>query len=484
MLAFTMDMPSYGDGQAIVALATPRSAAALAIVRCSGPGCIGLAAQAFSRPDSLLQAPGHTLVHGWLLNADGGKIDEVMAAVYRAPRSFTGEDAVEFTCHGGLALIDAALAALRGVGFREALPGEFSFRAFMNGKLDLPRAESVMELVQARTELARSHAVRRLSGELSRELAGLRDRIARVLAACELFLDYSEDDGVSLSAGGGSDAPERRDLEAEGRLPERAEAEALHARLKALAASFAAERLYGEGATVAVAGRPNAGKSSLFNRLLREERSIVSDTAGTTRDWIESWVNLQGMPLRLVDTAGLRESGDEVERAGVERSRSLLDGADLILYLVDGTGGLTREDEAFLAEHAGPRLIPLWTKSDKAILPQPEGFLTLSSRSGDGIAELAERMERVLRELSGASPEASIGKASATVGIATKRQKELVDQAERALAEALRLDASGLPLDLAAPCLREALDAIGELTGEVSRADILELMFSRFCIGK
>ena len=373
-------------------------------------------------------------------------------------------------------MIRAVMEALRKAGFRDSLPGEFTFRAFMNGKLDLTRAESVMELVSAKTGAGRGRAVNRLSGALEAEIRELRDLLVQVLAGTELRLDYSEDEG---DAGG------------EG-LPDRPLAEEALERLRALAASYRMERLYQEGALGVIAGRPNAGKSSLFNRLVKEDRSIVTDIPGTTRDWIEAWISLGGIPLRLADTAVLRDSPDEVERIGVARSRELLAAADLVLYVIDGCAGFTGEDRRFLETLSGPGVPPpllLWNKADAApppaegtvlLKPGTSPVLAVSAKTGDGAGALCAAMTALLESRNGGgTPDGN-----RTPGIASARQKRLVDSAAEAVKEALDLADRGEPLDLIAPLLREGVNALGEITGEVSAADILEAIFSRFCVGK
>jgi len=479
-----MNKPHYGDLAPIAAQATPLAESALAVIRTSGATSVELVARVFSRPERLLQAAGNTVVHGWMLDATGQRRDEVLVSVFRAPRSYTGEDALDISCHGGLAAARAVLDALEGAGFRRALPGEFTFRAFINGKMDLTRAESVMDLVAAKTDEGLRHAVGRLSGALEGEIRGVKELLVRVLAAAELFLDYSDDDGVGGIAG--------HDDEAEGRLPDRETAVLAQSRLRALAASYKMEKLYRDGATVVIAGRPNAGKSSLFNRLLREERSIVTDIPGTTRDWIEAWIAVDGIPLRLVDTAGLRASEDPVERIGVERSRSMLEVADCVVYALDGAAGVHAEDAAFLAGPAGGRrVIPVWNKADRATLPAvPPGWpgaapLPVSAVTGQGIPVLAERIVALLEGRSGKKrPGTELEAVAVPVGIASDRQKALIDRALAAVSAALDLADRRQPLDLVAPELRDAVDALGEITGEVSTADILETMFGRFCVGK
>jgi tRNA modification GTPase len=463
----------YGSADPIAAIATTLGQSALTVVRTSGEGSLDLLRGVFSRPERLGTAAGGTIVRGWIRAPDGEGapvlIDEVLVSVYRRPRSYTGEEGADLSCHGGMAAGRAVLAALKAAGFREALPGEFTFRAFMNGKLDLTRAESVMEIVAARTDTGREHAVGRLSGVLEREIRSVQALLVDVLARAELFLDYSEDE-----AGDGAAEDER-----EGVLPGRREAGEALERLRRLSAAWSRERLYQEGALVVIAGRPNAGKSSLFNLLLREERSIVTEIPGTTRDWIEAGVSIAGIPVRLVDTAGLRapsSGADPVERIGMARSRDLLSLADLVIYLIDGLEGMGDEDRAF--QSPAP-VLTVWNKIDAAPLPAlPAQMPGISAKTGAGLEELCRVTAGML--------EAAAGGAAAEAGAApgTLRQKELVDEALGAVEEALAAESRGEPLDIIAASLRNGINALGEITGEVSTADILEAMFSKFCVGK
>jgi tRNA modification GTPase len=467
-----MSKPFYGDEAPIAALATPLSESALALIRISGQNSVALLSQIFSRPEKLRNAKGNRVLHGWIHAPDRpiDRIDEVMVSVYRTPRSYTGEEGADISCHGGIAVVKGIMAALQAAGFREGLPGEFSFRAFMNGKLDLTRSESVMELVQAKTGTAREHAAARLSGKLQEEIIALNQQLVEILAETELHLDY---DDTELDLPGDA-------------MPGRERVETIRAQLRALADTWRQERLYQEGALAVIAGRPNAGKSSLFNSLLGEDRSIVTDIPGTTRDWIEALVSIEGIPLRLADTAGLREassSKDQVERIGIERSRELLDRADIVLYVIDGAQGVHAEDQAFLAAWAARRqapvpLLALWSKADIAPpLPSPGvPLLVVSAKTNAGLVELGRAIAATLSQ--------ATGPADNTVGLGTDRQKTLVDQAANALTEALCLADQGEALDLIAPLLREAVNSLGEITGEVSTADILQTIFSKFCVGK
>ena len=380
------------------------------------------------------------------------------------------------------------MAAIKKAGFREALPGEFTFRAFMNGKLDLTRAESVMELVSAKSGRGREQAVRRLSGALEREISAIKALLVEVLAGTEIYLDYSEDEFLD---------PES-DEEA-GRLPEKKLAEEAVRRLRALSELWRRERIYAEGALAVIAGRPNAGKSSLFNYMIREDRSIVTDIPGTTRDWIEAAITVEDIPLRLADTAGLRNhrlsAADEAESIGIKRSMELLERADLVIYVIDGARGICEEDEDFLAgkkkAHPSRPLIAIWNKADIAPLPceisLPCTTLALSAKTGEGIPGLLKSMASLLETAS--SPDRihadrihEPGQDAAGPG--SERQKELIDAALLSAEEALALAAGDEPLDIIAPLFRSAIGALGEITGEVSSADILEAMFSRFCVGK
>jgi len=458
---------NYGDESPIAAFATTPGSSALTLIRCSGKGSIELSSSVFT-PAKIKDAPGNTVIYGWIIAADE-KIDEVLVSVFRAPKSYTGEDSLDICCHGGSVAGKAVMNTLKNAGFRDALPGEFTFRAFMNGKLDLTRCESVMEMVCAKTDTARRHVVSRLSGSLETEINKIKQLLVQVLAGAEIYLDYSEDE---ISAD---------EDEAAGKLPNHEAAHNALAQLKKLSASWQLERIYREGVTVVIAGRPNAGKSSLFNSLLKEDRSIVTEIPGTTRDWIEAWVSIDGIPVRLVDTAGLRESADSVEKIGVERSKMLLQEAEIVLYVIDGAQGITQEDSDFIGR--GVKRILVWNKADLALPPQPFPFadnalVCVSAKTNEGFAGLNAAITDVIQS------QANFAFTDLSAGLGTIRQKNLVDAACALLEEALALTEKEEPLDIIAPLLREAVNALGEITGEVSAADVLDEMFSRFCVGK
>ncbi|MDT8299390.1 MAG: tRNA uridine-5-carboxymethylaminomethyl(34) synthesis GTPase MnmE, partial [Spirochaetaceae bacterium] len=304
---------AYHIEDLISALATPRGRGALAVIRTSGEGCVEVLASRFSRPEVLIESEGGRVYHGWILGVDGERIDEVLITVFRNPVSYTGQESAEISCHGGPAVVDRILEVLRNSGFRDAAPGEFTFRAFSNGKMDLTRAEAVKEIIDARTDRARALAVSRLSGSVESVINSVKDIVRRQSAVAALALDYPEDEAESVPF----DIPLIRQA---------------RDNLSALIQTWRTGRLYHDGLTVALAGPANAGKSSLFNLFLKEERSIVTERPGTTRDWLEAWLNLDGIPLRLVDTAGLRRvTEDPIEVEGIRRTRDLLAGSDLVV---------------------------------------------------------------------------------------------------------------------------------------------------------
>lgn len=448
---------AYDPDEPICALATAWGESALAIVRTSGEGSAERVARVFSRGDALRSAAGNTLLHGWLAR-DGEIIDEVVVAVYRAPASYTGQEGVEITCHGSIPGVGRVLALLKEQGFRDASPGEFTLRAFLNKKMDLTQAEAVNEIVAARTRAAHGLAIHRLEGAVHDRIEAAKQRLTKLAGMIEVGLDYPEDEVPGA-------------LEAV--LPELA---GIRRDLVQLAGTYRMGKLYQDGVRVALCGRTNAGKSSLFNLLAREERSIVSTLHGTTRDYIEASVAIEGIPVELYDTAGLRSSMDPVEAEGIRRSERIIESADLVLYIVDGVAGLSPEDDGFLRDHEGSRLIRLWNKVDEAILQVPSGFLPVSAKTGQGVGALQEAMLERVRE----------GGVALTgeVVIDSQRQKELLDRCGEALANVAEGIENGMPSDAVALDVRDALDALGEITGEVTSADILNMMFAGFCVGK
>lgn len=432
-------METYRTDDIIYALATGWVRSALAIIRISGKGCIDRFAPAFSPKEKLRRAPSGSLVYGQVKD-----IDQVVVSVYRDGHGYTGEEALEISCHGSLVGIQKLLSKCAALGFRQAERGEFTYRAFAHGRMDLTQAEAVEELVESMSDKAQSQALERLNGSLKAKLAGVRKRFLEVMAAIEVQLDYSED-------------------ELEEFVFPKSQLETILQEVERLDATYQVGRLYGEGAKVVLAGQTNVGKSSLFNLLLHEQRAIVSPIPGTTRDWIEERIVIDSIPIRLYDTAGLRESGDLVESEGINRTRKLLSEADLVVYLHEGEDGQKPE---------GEHVLSVWTKNDLA----PHAGLAISTKTGEGIKELLSAIASRLR--------AHLPQSEGDVVVQSKRQHALLGEIMKDIASALSLEAQGLPLDIVSSVLQEALGALGEITGEVSSAEILDAIFSGFCVGK
>jgi tRNA modification GTPase len=441
----------------IVALATPAASSALAVIRVSGTGSLGLLARTVRGTGRLQDMPGHTVHHCSIWDASE-KVDDVMLAVYHPPRSYTGEEGAEIFCHGSLPVIRRLLSLLGRSGFRPAGPGEFTQRAFLNGRMDLTRAEAVNEIVQARTDRARALALDRLGGAIESRIRSARAMLLDLKASLEVMIDSPDDEPGDAVAPGLLDQAE--------------------AALETLTRSFRHGRIYQEGATVAIAGPTNAGKSRLFNALLREDRAIVSDVHGTTRDWLEGSLSVDGIPVRLLDTAGLRATSDPLEGEGMRRTQELLRGADAVIHVVDGTEGIGPGENGSPGGWTGTvPLLKAWNKIDlPGLLPAPAGFLPVSAATGEGLAGLLAALAEAL--LGGRAPE------SGEPLIDSVRQRDLLSRALAAMARLRDGRARGVTPDLLAVDLADALDALGEITGEVTSAEVLDRMFSRFCVGK
>lgn len=512
-----MDNTGYTPEEPIAAVATALAPAALGIIRVSGKNSIQLLSKIFSRPKALNEAAGNTIVYGWIVepqnagfakSVGGGqdcsqdqnaadeklsqdqnaaardcvpdqkaaRVDEVLVSVFRAPKSFTGEEMAEISCHGGTAVVTKIFNLLLQNGFRQAERGEFTFRAFINGKADLTKAEAVREIIESRTGASSQKAAGRLAGNLSQEIERVQKSLIDTLAQIEVEIEYPEDEETI------ADAYDQTKL-----------LEAIAA-LERLAHTWKSEKLYQEGARLVLCGKTNAGKSSLFNCLLKEERAIVSDIEGTTRDWIESWISLDGIPARLFDTAGLRSTSDEIEARGVESAKELSDEADLLLFLADVTLPKDQIDLAFLAERKEP-VIFVWNKLDKVSqdqkaaiseaqkfyeaasqkIPALSGQVFVSAKNGGGVKDLVAMAKALL--LKGQETERS------QAGLGSERQKRLVESALESLRHAASLQ-KGYSLDAAVQDIEDALDFLGELTGRVTAEDILDSVFSNFCVGK
>ncbi len=468
----------------IVALSTPAGAGALAVVRLSGPDAVAVAQRLFSKPN-LASKPGHTLHHGTLRDPENQEVlDDVVLALYRAPRSFTREDTVEISCHGSDYVVQQVLGCLLRQGARLAEAGEFTKRAFLNGALDLAQAEAVADLIAADSALSHQVALNQLRGGFSDELRGLRAQLITFAALLELELDFGEEDVEFADRSGLT-----RLLAEVGGV------------VAGLLRSFELGNVIKNGVTTVIAGRPNAGKSTLLNALLREERAIVSATPGTTRDFIEDEVSLDGIRFRFVDTAGLRDNpADEVEAIGVQRTRQRIGQAALLLYLFDLaelTPAEVAADVATLTAHL-PRLpvLRVGNKLDVASAAQLAAFaaveneatapeaankqpatILLAANQGRGLAALQTAL---LAQVRGAG---LAGTGTATIVTNVRHARALAAAAGHLAAVEAGL-ATGRGTELLAADLRHALGALGEITGEISSDDLLTSIFTQFCIGK
>jgi tRNA modification GTPase len=452
---------NYDTDDLIAALATPWGESALAVIRTSGTNCIEAVSAIFENSEKMNKAAGGTLLKGYITDPDTGeRIDEVVAGIYRNPKSYTGEDLVEIYTHGSLPGIRAVLATLKKGGFRDAGPGEFTLRAFLNKKMDLTKAEAVHEIITSKSRKAQSLAMARLSGNVFDRINSMKFQLRDILSGVELQLDYAEDED---DPGAGLDS---------------SAIEVVRKELEVLASTYRIGRLYQDGVRIVLAGRTNAGKSALFNLFLKEDRSIVSDIHGTTRDYIESYISIEGVPVRLFDTAGIRDAEHPIEVEGIKRSEQIIGSSDIVIYIVDGCEGLSDEDEELLSQYGDKNIIKLWNKIDICpSLTLPDGFVPVSSFTGEGFPELEKLILETAYggELSSLSDDAVID---------SERQKKHIDCASSALLEVENAVKENVPLDLIALDLKEAMDNLGEITGEITSADILNNMFSRFCVGK
>ena len=435
-------MTGYTTEEPIYALATPFSPSALAVIRTSGTDAISLVQKVFK--GRLTGRPNGTAVHGWIVDKNREKVDEVVALLYNHGHGYTGEEAVEIMCHGSLPVIKKISTTLEEAGFRLALKGEFTYRAFLGGRMDLTEAEAVEELVSAKGERGRKDALSRLSGSIKNEADKAKDEIINILASLEVQLDYGEDD-----------IPE------EWIFP-RERVDAIINRLEKIRSTYASSRLYSQGAKVVLAGSTNAGKSSLFNALLKENRAIVSSVAGTTRDYIETECEMNGIPVRLFDTAGLRSSGDEIEKEGILRSKELMDDADLVVYVL-APGEVEPEEKM---ENA----IYIHSKSDIA----PGEGITFSSITGEGLDKVVDAITTFLSRDKRSVSDVPV--------IESERQERKLGETIDALKDAEK--ARDCSVDIIALYFQSALSALSELTGETTSDDILEVLFSSFCLGK
>jgi tRNA modification GTPase len=467
------------DKDTICAISTPPGFGGIGIVRISGTAAVGALDKIFVPKHGKVvdNFESHRLYYGNVVNPDTGeKVDEALVVLMRGPKTYTREDVAEINCHGGPAAVKKTLEIALKAGARLAEPGEFTKRAFLNGRIDLTQAEAVMDIISASTELSLQAAVKQLSGGLREKIDDVRAALAELLALTELSIDFPEEevDYVPVLA-----------LKENGAL--------LREKLGALLSTYYEGRLLREGLKLAIVGAPNVGKSSLLNLLTRSERAIVTEIPGTTRDTVEELINLGGVPVRVIDTAGLRESRCPVEREGIKRSKAAMEEADLVLLVLDGSREIEEQDPLSFAEKKGSKenetknrvmvvinKADLPQKIDSKVLWGPLSFkkgdeVKISAKTGEGLETLTSRIrELILGPGMERAPEAAIN----------LRHKQALERADKALIRFIDGCDKNLSPEFLALELREALDAVGEVVGRTAPEDVLNLIFSKFCIGK
>ena len=451
----------YNDSDTIVAAATP-TGGALCIVRLSGEQAIAICDKVFRGRRPLCEAHTATLHYGNIV--DGNEVvDDVVVSVFRAPHSYTGEDSIEISSHGSRYIVERIISLLVKCGARMAEAGEFTRRAFLAGRMDLSQAEAVADMIAADSRSSHAIASTQMRGAYSEELSTLRDKLLNITSLLELELDFSEED-VEFA-----DRTELRQL-------------LTHAlsRVESLAQSFALGNVLKEGVQVAIAGRPNVGKSTLLNRLAGEERAMVSDIAGTTRDTVEVTTNIEGVIYRFIDTAGLHTTEDRLELMGIERTAEALSKARIILWLTDD-GSTTLEEDLIgyipTEEQSLYRIITKIDLADASVAPTPCPYptISLSARTGEGVEQLHKALQSVAD---------TTGAYNGEVIVSNRRHHDALREAGEALTAAQQALTDGISTDLVSEDIRQAIHHIGIITGEITSEDILQNIFSQFCIGK
>lgn len=457
--------PSNTD--TIAAVSTPPGVAGIGIVRISGPAAKGISRRIFRPKKSVSAFRSHRLYYGHLHDPETeAVVDEVLLSFMAAPRSYTREDVVEINTHSGYVLLSRILEIVIKQGARLAEPGEFTFRAFMHGRIDLSRAEAMMDLIHARSEKGLRLAANHMRGSFLIEVEHLRQRGLDCLARIEVLIDYPDEDPSAL--------PDVHEIQ-----------ENLITPLQELIAAHDQSRIWIQGVNTAIVGRVNAGKSSLLNRLVNEERALVSAIPGTTRDVLESTLYIQGLPLRLMDTAGFRKGKGTLEKKGMERTRRKMEEAELILLVIDRSRPLNEIDRDILAQVRKRQSLVVLNKIDlpskinrEDLNEASDGLppANISALTGEGIAELRSAIRKLVLSGGQGLPE--------HLPAPNVRQKQALEKASRRFAGAGENLKHGMPLELAAEDMKEALAALGEIGGETTTQDVLERIFSQFCLGK
>ncbi len=455
--------------ETIAAISTPMGEGAIAIVRLSGSEAVAIADRLYKGKQALESVDSHTIHYGHLIDPDTEQVaEEVMVSIMKGPRTFTREDIVEINCHGGLVSVNRVLELVLRSGARLAEPGEFTKRAFLNGRIDLSQAEAVIDLIRAKTDRAMNVALNQMEGRLSTLIATLRQQLLETVAHVEVNIDYPEYDAEEMTQDLLTTQLKQVAKEIEGILITARQGKILR-----------------EGLSTVIVGRPNVGKSSLLNSLVHENKAIVTDVPGTTRDVIEEYVNVRGVPLRLVDTAGIRETEDLVERIGVERSRERLKQADLILLVLNYNDELTHEDEKLFEAVKGMNVIVIVNKTDLdekldltkvKELAEEHPMITTSLKHEQGVDEL----EQSISELFFAGEVES----QDLTYVSNSRHIALLEQSRRTLDDALGAVEAGMPVDMVQIDITRTWEILGEIIGDTVSESLIDQLFSQFCLGK
>ncbi|WCN39647.1 tRNA uridine-5-carboxymethylaminomethyl(34) synthesis GTPase MnmE [Aneurinibacillus uraniidurans] len=456
------------DFDTIAAVATPLGEGGIAIIRVSGPQAVEAVDKIYKGRHKLLTVDTHTIHYGHLVDSEGDVLEEVMVSVMRAPRTFTREDVVEINCHGGIVSVKRVLDLVLEQGVRMAEPGEFTKRAFLNGRIDLSQAEAVIDLIRAKTDKAMKVALHQVQGKLSLLIEDLRRQLIELMAHIEVTIDYPEHDVDDVT----------RNLLSE-------KSRWVQEEIEKLLRTAKQGKILREGLSTVIVGRPNVGKSSLLNSLLQEVKAIVTDIPGTTRDIIEEYVNVRGIPLRLVDTAGIRDTEDIVERIGVEKSREMLSKADLVLLVLNYGEELTEEDRNLLQVVQPMNAIIIVNKVD---LPQRIDLSDVQQMVGTmpivmmSIAK-EEGIERLEEAIASKFFSGSIQSDDLTY-VSNARHIQLLREASQVIGEAIEAVESGLPVDMVAFDIRRTWELLGEVIGDTVSDDLISQIFAQFCLGK
>lgn len=455
----------------IAAIATPPGIGGVSIIRVSGKDAFPLVDSIFKSAGSLplQERPNKTIQYGHIVDPQNGqKLDEVILLLMKGPHSYTAEDVVEIQCHGGIVSTRSILKLLLSLNIRLAEPGEFTKRAFINGRIDLTQVEAIIDIIEAKTEDSLSLAVQQLDGTVSNFVKDLREELIAMIAHLEVTIDYPEEDIEEITS---QEVGEKL--------------QPIQKQMEDLLATANTGRLIRDGISAVIVGRPNAGKSSLMNALLRENRAIVTDIPGTTRDSIEEYMNVEGISLRLVDTAGLRETQDKVEAIGVQKAREYADKADIILCVIDGSKALLPEEIDILQEVSGKPTIVLLNKVDKGSVVSVQDienygqFIAvepISAAQGQGSAVISKWVKHLVYGGQVRTDHRAL--------LSNIRHISLMEEANKSIHQALENIAIGMPVDFIATDLRSAWEALGQITGDSLRESMVDELFSRFCLGK